>query len=97
MEELAQSLEAMSLEVQMKTISSDGRKYKYFDVRNIAGHQYEQLPYCLRIFYENCVRQAVSVNSKDPSLSLVWVNSAISILNRCLKMILKMGIFSTLD
>ena len=83
MEELAQSIEAMSLDVELKTMTSEGRTYKYFDVISIAGGQeYDKLPYCLRIFYENCIRQAAIHASKDPNLSKVWVNSALSILQR---------------
>ena len=84
MEKLAQSLETMCLDVELKTMTSEGRNYKYFDVISIAGGQeyYEKLPYCLRIFYENCVRQAAIHASKDPNLSKVWVNSALSILQR---------------
>ena len=82
MEELAQSIEAMSLDVELKTMTSEGRTYKYFDVISIGGQDYNKLPYCLRIFYENCIRQAAIHASKDPNLSKVWVNSALSILQR---------------
>ena len=35
MERLAQSLEAISLDVELKTMTSQGRTYKYFDVISV--------------------------------------------------------------
>ena len=85
-DDLAASLEALSLDIKMENLTVDGRTYKYFDVVNIAGPEYQKLPFCLRIFYENCVRQAALTVSKD-NLSAVWVNAANAILKRYVKLL----------
>ena len=76
MDTLPDLLKVLDLNAKLKSLTIEGRTYKYFDLSEIP--QIHKLPYCLRILLESCLRQSL----KDETLSEVWITSAQDILEQ---------------
>ena len=66
----------MDLSSKFKTLEVQGRLYKYLDLSEIP--QIHELPYCLRILVESCLRQSL----KNEEWAQVWLQSAQDILEQ---------------
>jgi aconitate hydratase len=58
----------------LKTLSVDGKEYKYYSLPELKDNRYNSLPYSIRVLLESAVRNCdeFSVKKSDVENILAW-------------------------
>nr|CAH7750077.1 unnamed protein product [Callosobruchus chinensis] len=58
----------------LRTLTVDNKEYKYYDIADLAGNSYDELPYSIRVLLESAVRNCdgFHIEQKDVQNILKW-------------------------